>query len=153
MLCPHCQNSQVFVVNSRPTKHNSQVWRRKKCQSCKEVFTTYEKIDLSYLIIIKKSNKRQRFNRAKMYSSIYHAALYSKNADRGALAELSETITTQVERKILQLKKKRIETIEITNIILSILQKKSPDIFLRYLAYREGADRKNVKDLIDKYLK
>ena len=153
MLCPYCGSNQVFVVNSRPTRHNSQTWRRKRCRTCKEIFTTYEKVDLSYLKVIKKSGKKQRYSRAKLFSGIYNSAIYSKNTDKGELGELAEALTNEIERKIIQLKKKSVETTEITNIVLSVLQGKSPDIFLKYLAYREGKDRKKMKKLIDRYLK
>ncbi|HUV43149.1 MAG TPA: ATP cone domain-containing protein [Patescibacteria group bacterium] len=135
MNCPFCRSSQVFVTNSRPTKGNTQIWRRRKCSNCKKLFTTYENIDLSYLIVIKKSGRRQRYDRAKLYSSIYHAAIQEKGSDRGETGNLAEEITKDVETEILSLKRKRIKTSEIFNIVFDILKKKHLSTSLRYLAY------------------
>ncbi|OGM12880.1 hypothetical protein A3A76_00570 [Candidatus Woesebacteria bacterium RIFCSPLOWO2_01_FULL_39_23] len=137
-----------MVVNSRPTKANAQIWRRRKCLKCDGTFTTYEKIDLSYLTVIKKSGKRQRYNRAKLYSGIYHSSLDKKNADKGELSVMSDDLTNQVEREILKMRKKEIYSIEITALVLKMLRKKAPDVFLRYLAYREGSDRGKLKRTI-----
>lgn len=143
MNCPFCGSSQIFVVNSRPTRGNTQIWRRKKCLGCQKLFTTYESIDLSYLIVIKKSDKRERYNRAKLYSSIYHAAIYGKNVDRGEIGSLAEEITKEVEKAILSLKRKRIKTAEIFKITLGILKKKDFNIFLRYLSYFQKLNGKS----------
>nr|NQU92147.1 transcriptional repressor NrdR [Bacteroidota bacterium] len=151
MECPFCGSEQLFVINSRSTKNNSQIWRRRKCESCQEIFTTYEKADLSYLKVIKRSGKKQMYNRAKLYSGIYHSAIDTKNGDRGEMSELSETLTNEVEQKIILLRSKDISTIEIINIVLSVLRKRSSAIFLRYLAYREGKDEKRLKKLIKKH--
>ena len=151
MNCPHCGSNQLSVVNSRPTMNSSQIWRRRKCLTCQEVFTTYERMNLSHLTVVKKSGKRQKFKREKLFSGIYHSAIDKKNADRGEVSEFTSSILLQIEQEILKLKKKEIETREITNIVLEILKKKSPDTFLRYLAYREGNDGKNMKKLLKEY--
>ncbi len=140
----------MIVANSRSTSKNSQVWRRRKCLKCGGVFTTYEKIIPSYLVVVKKSGKHQKFSRAKLYSSVYHSFLDRKNVDRGTIGEIAEKITNQIERDIIILKKEDIKTVEITQMVLSILRKKAPDSFLRFLAYREGNDKKR-DELLKKF--
>ena len=152
MNCPFCGSSQVAVVNSRPTFGATQIWRRRKCFECQEAFTSYEKIDLSHIVVIKKSGRRQRFNRAKLFSGIYRAFLDRKNIDKGQAAELAEEVTTQVEKEIVALGGKRILSTEITELVLRILKKKAPDTLLRFLAYREGGDVAQLKRLLKKYL-
>jgi transcriptional repressor NrdR len=141
----------VFVVNSRSTKGGSQIWRRRKCEDCEGTFTTYEKTNLSHLKVVKKSGSRQRYSRAKLYSGIYHSSIDRKGADRGIMSELSEELTSQVERRIILLKKKRVHSEEIGDIVLEVLRKRSPDIFLRYLAYREQEDNQKMKGFIKKF--
>ena len=153
MECPFCRSNQLMVVNSRPTQKDTQVWRRRKCLDCKGIFTTYEKMDLSHLIVIKKSGKAEKYQRAKLYSGIYHSSIDKKNVDRGEMSKLSEDITNQVEQEILQLKKKNIMSKEITTIVLDLLATKEPDIFLRFLAYREGGNAKEINRAIGKYFK
>src|SRR3989304_8825433 len=153
MNCPFCGSSQIMVVNSRPTRGNSQIWRRRKCISCKEGFTTYGRMTLSHLIVIKKSGRRQRYSRAKIYSGIYHSSLDKKNADKGERGTFAEEVTGRVELEITKLRRKRIYSTEITEIILRILAKKEPDTLLRFLAYREGNNLKKLQKLVRKYYK
>ncbi len=152
MKCPFCNGQQMFVVNSRPTKKDTQIWRRKRCALCNERFTTYEKIDLSYIKVIKKSAKKQRYERSKLYSGIYNAAIEIKGVDRGEMAVLSDRITNEIEEKIIKLRKKEISTEEIIGIVSMILSRKSPALLVRYLAYREGDDSQKLKRLVREYL-
>ncbi len=119
--------------------------------SCNNVFTTYEKIHLSHLTVIKKSGKRERFNRAKLFASIYHSCLDKKGVDRGDASQFTENIINRVENVILKKKRKVITTTEIKEYVLKILRKRSPDTLLRYLAYREGNDRRKLVGSIKKY--
>jgi len=152
MECPFCGSSQLSVVNSRPTKSNSQIWRRRQCIKCNAVFSTYERINLSYLIVQKKSGTHQKYSRAKLYAGIYHSMLDKKNADRGTLSVLSENITNEIEQKILKLRKKVITTNEVKKIVCIVLSYKSPDSLLRYIAYRESNNPNLINKKIKKYL-
>lgn len=152
MDCPFCGSTQVMVVNSRPTIGNSQIWRRRECLSCKGIFTTYERINLSHLIVVKKSGRKQRYSRAKLFSGIYHSSLDKKGADRGQLSQSAEELTNQVERELINLRTKRVTTDEIMEVVLKVLSKKAPDILLRYVAYKESSHAKKIRKLIKKYL-
>lgn len=152
MKCPFCDGEQIFVVNSRPTKKNSQIWRRKKCARCGQIFTTYEKIDLSYIVVVKKTGKKQRYTRSKLYSAIYNTAIDMKGADRGDASTLADRITNEIEEEIIKLRKKEIATKKITEIVSIVLSKRSPALLVRYLAYREGNEAKKLKKLIREYL-
>lgn len=140
MKCPNCGSSQIFVVNSRSTKEETQIWRRRKCADCGERFTTHETIDLSHLVVVKKSGKRERYSRAKLYSGIFWSTHGSKIIDKQKFVD--ET-TSQIERKILFLKKKVISTEEIAEIVLRQLSIVNISVFLRFLSYREQLQTKN----------
>jgi 2-phosphoglycerate kinase len=71
--------------------------------------------------------------------------------DRGDASQFAEKITSKVEEQILNFHKKCITTVEIEETVLKILRKKSPDTLLRYLAYREGNDRRKLLGSIRKY--
>ncbi len=118
---------------------------------CSGTFTTYERMNLSHIIVVKKSGKKQRYNRAKLYSGIYHSSIDRKGFDRGEVSEFAEKVTNQVEKEILLLKRKRIKSAEITDVVLQILKNKAPASFLSFLAYREGDNRKNLKKLLRKF--
>lgn len=153
MHCPFCNSEQITVTNSRPTGRETQIWRRRRCLKCKGVFTTYEGIDLSYLKVIKKSGRVQKYNRAKLFTAIYHSAMETKNADRGDMANFSEEITSEVEKDIILLRQKKVPTTVIIDLVLKNIHKKSPSIFLRFLAYREGSNEKKMMEFIKKYLR
>ena len=120
---------------------------------CKETFTTYERADLSHLIVIKKSGNKQKYSRAKLYSGIYHSTIDKRGADRGEMSELSEELTNIVEQKITNLRRKEVTSSEIKDIVLAILGEKEPDALLRFVAYKEGDDKKTMKKLLKKHFK
>ncbi len=151
MNCPFCGSNQVDVVNSRPTSPN-QFWRRRLCRSCDKSYTTYERIDLSYMVVEKKSGKRQKYNRGKLYSSIYHPATNKKNSDRGDVSQFTQEVMYEVETVILNKYKKTISSKEIEDIVLAVLFKKSKAGMLSYLAYRESDDEKKLARLIRKFI-
>ncbi len=115
MRCPFCGCEQTNVKNSRATGNCTQVWRRRVCTVCKEIFSTYENIKLSYLKVEKKDNSIVRYSRAKLYSSIYHCAVGSRRTDRGAMGELAERVTQLFEKDLVIHKVKIIKSSEIIN--------------------------------------
>lgn len=145
MNCPFCQSSQLMVVNSRPTKKNSQIWRRRKCLNCKGIFSTYEKPDLSFLIVVKTSGKREKYSHAKLLSSIYQAVVTTKGIDRGDSAKVAERLMQETEVKIVTKKEKRIKTSQIRDIVSGELKKYNLDAALRYVAYFYGKNGKTLK--------
>jgi len=140
-----------MVTNSRPTQDGSKIWRRRRCQDCRGLFTTYERAELSHLIVVKKSGRRQKYSRAKLFAGIYHSTIDKKGADRGDMSQLSEEIAYLVEKDIADLKRKEISSTEILEIVLQVLHKKAPDALLRFVAYKEGNDKKKMKQFITKH--
>ncbi len=140
MNCPFCGGSQVVVSNSRATRGETQIWRRRKCLQCTEVFTSYEKIDLSCLVVEKRSGKRQRFNRAKLLSGIYKALVEGKGVDRGEMGAKSEKVGEIVEEKLIGLKRKVIKSEEIMETVIKALSKDDLGAGMRYWSYfqRQG---------------
>lgn len=152
MKCPFCSKDQLIVTNTRSTKQNTQIWRRRKCLSCGEFLTTYELIDLSYLHVMKSNGSVQVYNRAKLFSGIYRASMQKKNVDKYGRGLLVEKITGDVETEILALKQKVITTDQIRHIILSHLRKSDPTLFLSFLAYFAKPSIHNLKSILQKYL-
>jgi transcriptional repressor NrdR len=140
MKCPFCDSDQLIVTNSRPTNDEMEIWRRRRCLHCGNIITTHEKIDLSYLVVIKRSSKRVKYNRAKLYSGIYQAISATKKMDRGTAGDISEKLTKKIETEILKLKIKEIASETIFNLTAKILKENYPDSCLRYIAYfsRDG---------------
>lgn len=150
MHCPHCHSDQIFVTNSRSTKSDSQTWRRRRCQKCESLFTTHEVIDLSHLVVIKKSGKREKFIRAKLYSGIYGAAIGYRGQNK---EKIIEGITQDLESQILSLKKKEINSAEIADLVLKKLLIVHAGTFLRFLAYcRDIRTKADIVKELSRYL-
>lgn len=135
MKCPFCDSDQLIVTNSRPTNGEMEIWRRRKCLHCGGLLTTHEKIDLSYIVVIKRSGKRVKYNRAKLFSSIYQAVSGTKKMDRGTAGDISEKLLQNVEKNILSLKTKELSSEDIFKITVKVLNDTFPDSCLRYIAY------------------
>lgn len=70
MRCPFCGNVDTQVKDSRPAEDNVAIRRRRYCPACAGRFTTYERVQLRDLVVIKRSNRRENFDRDKMERSI-----------------------------------------------------------------------------------
>ena len=131
MKCPFCREETTEVFNSRPTRFGTQIWRRRRCGSCHESFTTYEAVDLGFLKVIKKTGKKQRYSRARLYSGIYGAFLSIPQKETTV-----DAVTDTIESKILDTKKPEISSDEIATIVLITLKHFNTAAFLRYLSYQ-----------------
>jgi len=131
MKCPYCRQDTTEVFNSRSTRFGTQIWRRRRCQNCHESFTTYEAPDLGFLKVVKKTGKKQRYSRAKLYSGIYGAFLSIPQKETTV-----DAVTDTVESKLLDTKKRELPTGEIARIVLSTLKHFNTAAFVRYLAYQ-----------------
>ena len=73
MKCPYCGNTDTRVIDSRPAEDGNSIRRRRCCDQCGKRFTTYEKVETIPLIVIKKDNTRQQYDRSKIESGILRA--------------------------------------------------------------------------------
>ena len=73
MKCPFCGHENTRVIDSRPAEENNSIRRRRVCDECNKRFTTYEKIETIPLIIIKKDNNRETYDRAKIEAGVLRA--------------------------------------------------------------------------------
>ena len=85
MKCPFCAEDNTKVIDSRPADDNSSIRRRRQCERCGKRFTTYEKLETLPLMIIKKDDSREPYNRAKIENGIllsskkiWHASLITE---------------------------------------------------------------------------
>lgn len=131
MKCPYCREATTEVYNTRSTKYGTQIWRRRQCTSCHESFTTYEAVDLGFLKIIKKTGKKQRYSRAKLYSGIYGAFLSIP-----AKETTVDAVTDTIEAKILDARQTEMSSADVARIVLTTLKHFNTSAFVRYLAYQ-----------------
>lgn len=147
MKCPFCRETTTEVYNSRTTRFDTQIWRRRRCQNCHESFTTYEATDLGFLKVLKKSGKKQRYSRAKLYSGVYGAFLSIPSKETTV-----DAVTDTIESKILDTRKSEITSSEVAKIVLATLNHFNTAAFLRYLAYQTDlASNAQLKKELKKY--
>lgn len=147
MKCPFCRETATEVYNTRQTKFRTQVWRRRRCLSCGQAFTTYEAPDLGFLSVIKRSGKAEPYSRAKLYSSLYNAFAALK-----APASTIDAVTDTIEAKVLDARLPQISSREMAKITLITLKHFHTTAFVRYLSYQtELASDAQLKKELKKY--
>ncbi len=73
MKCPYCGNDNTRVVDSRPADENASIRRRRVCDDCGKRFTTYEKIEMVPMVVVKKDDTREIYDRSKLVGGIIRA--------------------------------------------------------------------------------
>jgi len=96
MRCPFCGNPDTQVKDSRPTEDGATIRRRRLCPDCGARFTTFERVQLAELTIVKSSGKRERFDRDKMMRSI-QIALRKRDVDPERVERMASGIVRRLE--------------------------------------------------------
>lgn len=130
MYCPFCRHQETSVINTRLTRQGSQMWRRRKCTRCNQIFTTYERPQIHFVYVKKRSGQKERYSHAKLFAGIYSATLSIANKEN-----IVDELTSEVESQLLDLKQKEISSTTIAEIVLTVLKQKNVASFTRYLAY------------------
>jgi transcriptional repressor NrdR len=95
LKCPFCAHTQTKVLDSRPANENRSIRRRRECERCKNRFTTFEVLEESPLIVIKKNGMREEFSRDKIMRGLIRAC-----EKRPVSVEQLESIVTFVEQEL-----------------------------------------------------
>ena len=98
MRCPYCGNADTQVKDSRPADDNSTIRRRRECTDCAGRFTTFERVQLRELTVVKKSGKRTPFDRDKLTRSIM-VALRKRDTDPDRAERMITGIVRQLESR------------------------------------------------------
>jgi transcriptional repressor NrdR len=96
MRCPFCSNEDSQVKDSRPTEDNTAIRRRRICDQCASRFTTFERIQLRDLIVVKTNDKKEVFDRDKMFRSL-SMALRKRNIDQEKIEKIINAIVRKLE--------------------------------------------------------
>ena len=96
MRCPFCSNDDSQVKDSRPTEDNTAIRRRRICEQCGSRFTTFERIQLRDLIVIKTNGQKEVFDRDKMYRAI-SLALRKRTVDQDKIEKIVNAIVRKLE--------------------------------------------------------
>jgi transcriptional repressor NrdR len=136
MKCPYCANPDTRVIDSRPAEDKNTIRRRRSCDECGKRFTTYEKVETIPLIVIKKDNNREQYDRAKIEAGIL-SACYKRPV---SAAEIQKTIDA-LELEIFNREEKEIPSSLIGEIVMDKLKDLDPVAYVRFASvYREFKD-------------
>ena len=95
MKCPFCGHENTRVIDSRPAEDNNSIRRRRVCDECDKRFTTYEKVETIPLIIIKKDNNRETYDRAKIEGGVLRAC-HKRPVSARQISELVDAVETEI---------------------------------------------------------
>lgn len=148
MICPYCGNENHKVVDSRSSEEGRAVRRRRECLKCKRRFTTYEYIEESRLMVIKKDGRREPFDRKKLSSGITTAC-----EKRPISTERIEELVDEIERTIQRKFEKEVKAKDIGELVMSKLQDLDEVAYVRFASvYRQFKDvtqfMKEIKHLL-----
>lgn len=149
MKCPFCGEENTKVIDSRPAEDNSAIRRRRQCDECGKRFTTYEKVETIPLIVIKKDNNREPYDRSKIESGI----IRSCHKRPVSINEISQMIDS-IETAIFNLEEKEVSSSIIGEIVMDKLKDFDDVAYVRFASvYREFKDVNTFMDELKKILK
>ena len=148
MKCPFCSHENTRVIDSRPAEDNNSIRRRRVCDECGKRFTTYEKIETIPLIIIKKDNNRETYDRAKIEAGVLRAC-----HKRPVSAQQITALVDEVENEVTNMEEKEIESRVIGELLMNKLKDLDPVAYVRFASvYREFKDVNTFMDELKKML-
>ena len=148
MKCPFCGHENTRVIDSRPAEDNNSIRRRRVCDECDKRFTTYEKVETIPLIVIKKDNNREVYDRTKIESGVLRAC-----HKRPISADQIKHLVDEVETEIFNREEKEIPSRVIGELVMNKLKDLEAVAYVRFASvYREFKDINTFMDELKKVL-
>lgn len=139
MRCPFCSHDDTQVKDSRPTEDNSAIRRRRQCPACAARFTTFERVQLRELTVVKKSGKRETFEREKLERSVGIAL-----RKRPVSPEQTDRLVTGIVRQLESMGESEIPAHQIGELVMERLETLDPVAYVRFASvyknFREAKD-------------
>ncbi|RHP30108.1 transcriptional regulator NrdR [Lachnotalea sp. AF33-28] len=149
MKCPYCNAEDTKVIDSRPAEESNSIRRRRQCESCGRRFTTYEKIETIPVMVIKKDNNREPYDRSKIESGILRAC----HKRPVSIHQINELVD-EIENIIFNREEKEIKSSEIGEIVMDKLKDLEEVAYVRFASvYREFKDVSTFLEELEKLRK
>ncbi|NIM46822.1 MAG: transcriptional repressor NrdR [Candidatus Aenigmarchaeota archaeon] len=150
MKCPECNFLETKVIESRDLDDSISVRRRRECLKCSFRFTTYERIEVPILSVIKKNKSRELFDREKLARGIYKAM-----EKRPVPAEEVEELVSDIEKELRSKAENEVTSKEIGRLVMEKLKEVDQVAYIRFASvYKSFADvrtfEKEVKNILKK---
>ena len=145
MRCPFCQSSDTVVRDSRPAEEDTAVRRRRVCQTCGARFTTFERVQLRELVVVKRGGKKAQFEREKLVRSI-QIALQKRPVSEEQIDQMVSGIIRRLESAV----DGEVESREIGGMVMEVLAALDPVGYVRYASvYRDFKDASDFARFIE----
>lgn len=149
MKCPFCGKENTKVIDSRPVEDTNSIRRRRSCDECGKRFTTYEKIETIPLIVIKKDNNREQYDRAKIEAGVLRSC-----HKRPVSAKQISDLVDAVETEVFNMEVREIPSTVIGELVMNKLKDLEAVAYVRFASvYREFKDVNTFMDELKKILK
>ena len=149
MKCPYCGCDDTRVMDSRPAEDGSSIRRRRECTACGKRFSTYERIENFMIMVVKKDNTREPYDRTKVERGILNAC-----HKRPVSAEQITGLLDELENRILNTSEKEVPSSMIGEFIMEKLQELDAVAYVRFASvYREFKDVDTFAKEITKLLR
>ncbi|MFC6488545.1 transcriptional regulator NrdR [Nitratireductor sp. GCM10026969] len=144
MRCPYCQSEDTQVKDSRPAEDGAAIRRRRACPDCGGRFTTFERVQLRELVVIKRSGRKVPFDRDKLMRS-FDIALRKRNVE----PERVERAVTGIVRQLESSGESEIASDEIGLLVMEALKSLDDVAYVRYASvYRNFREAKDFQDVL-----
>ena len=149
MKCPYCNEADTKVIDSRPAEDNSSIRRRRQCERCGKRFTTYEKLETMPLMVIKKDNSREAYDRSKIEAGIIQSC-----HKRPVSTQQINSVIGEIENRVFNMEEKEVPTSVIGELVMDKLKELDEVAYVRFASvYREFKDVNTFMEELAKLLK
>ena len=144
MRCPYCAGENTQVKDSRPTEENAAIRRRRVCPDCDGRFTTFERVQLREMVVVKRSGRKVPFERDKLYKSI-EIALRKRPVD----PERVERLVSGLVRRLESSGESELASTTIGEMVMDALRGLDPVAYVRFASvYRDFRDAAAFADVL-----
>ncbi len=145
MKCPYCKYLGSRVTDSRIIEDDTTVRRRRECIKCSRRFSTYERIEEPIILVIKKDQRRERFDRKKILNGIMRAC-----EKRPISIEIIDTICSKVEIEVRNRPDKEISSMDIGSMVMDLIKELDHVAYVRFASvYKEFEDIGGFQSLLE----
>jgi len=142
LRCPFCSHENSQVKDSRPTEDGASIRRRRQCEDCGARFTTFERVQLRELTVVKSGQRREPFERAKLERSIAIACL-----KRPVPLERIDRLVSSIQRQIETSGESEIASTSIGELVMNGLKSVDPVAYIRFASvYKDFTEARHFEE-------
>ena len=148
MKCIYCEHPESKVIDSRPTDEGTVIRRRRECLACGKRFTTYEKVERTPVLVVKKDGRREYFDAEKIRTGIVRSC-----EKRPISIEQIDELVEEVEKSVYNTLEREVTSDAVGELVMAGLKKLDGVAYVRFASvYRQFTDINTFKKELDKLL-